>query len=103
MRSGALSYSVGFALGLGALASVAPPTPARVPERVSVSRAGGQANGPSYGCVSISADGMFVAFGAAASNLVVGTHTPYGVFVRDRQTGTTIRAGVSSSGPGGTD
>ena len=48
---------------------------------------------------SISADGHFVAFYSAASNLVGGDANGFGdVFVRDRMSGTTTRVSVSSAG-----
>ena len=53
-------------------------------ERVSVDSAGGQANGDSY-TVSISADGRFVAFESAATNLVAGDTNGFDdIFLRDR-------------------
>lgn len=67
-------------------------------ERVSVSSAGGQGNGTSYS-PSMSADGRFIVFLSTASNLVPGdTNGYWDVFVHDRQTGTTERVNVSSSG-----
>jgi Tol biopolymer transport system component len=69
-------------------------------ERVSVASDGAQANYRSCEStwvgsgVSISADGRFVAFMSLASNLGPGT----GVFVRDRQTGTTEVVSVASDG-----
>jgi hypothetical protein len=71
-------------------------------ERVSVDSSGIQPNGSS-GHPSVSADGRFVAFSSRASNLVpddtngIADGTP-DVFVRDRQTGTTERVSVDSSG-----
>jgi Tol biopolymer transport system component len=66
--------------------------------RVSVSSAGAQANGDSF-APAISADGRFVAFASAASNLVdADTNNANDVFVRDRQANTTTRVSV---GPGG--
>lgn len=66
--------------------------------RVSVATGGGQGDGPTRRA-SISGDGRFVAFASEASNLVPGdTNGASDVFVRDRQTLTTIRASV---GPGG--
>lgn len=48
---------------------------------------------------SISADGRYVAFRSAASNLVPGDTNGYlDVFVRDRTAGTTTRVNVSSAG-----
>jgi Tol biopolymer transport system component len=51
---------------------------------------------------SLSADGRYVTFYAAASNLVAGdTNGKYDVFVRDRTTGTTTRASKDSAGAEG--
>lgn len=48
---------------------------------------------------SISADGRYVSFDTGASNLVTDdTNGEFDVFVRDRLTGTTVRASVSSTG-----
>jgi hypothetical protein len=70
-------------------------------ERVSVNSVGGQANGASSFC-SISGNGNCVAFECSASNLVVGdTNGRVDVFVRDRLTGMTERASVSTSGAEG--
>ena len=67
-------------------------------ERISVAADGGLADGASER-PSISDDGRYVAFASAATNLVPGdTNGAIDVFVRDRQTGTTVRASV---GPGG--
>ncbi len=67
-------------------------------ERVSVGGSGNQANGTSYD-PSISADGRFVAFGAHGTNLVANdTNREGDIFVRDRQTSTTERVSVNSSG-----
>ncbi len=67
-------------------------------ERISVDSSGNQANGSSDG-PSISADGRFVAFESNASSLVPGdTNGAVDVFVRDRQSGTTQRLSVDSSG-----
>jgi hypothetical protein len=53
-------------------------------QRVSVSSAGAQANGESFG-VTISADRRYVAFESAGSKLVPGdTNGVDDVFVRDR-------------------
>src|SRR6202008_4109767 len=47
----------------------------------------------------ISADGRYVAFSSWASNLVIGdTNGVVDVFIRDRQSGTTERVSVDSSG-----
>jgi PKD repeat protein len=67
-------------------------------ERVSVSSAGVQGNGWSEFAM-ISGDGRFVSFFSSASNLVPGdTNGGWDIFVRDRQTLTTERVSVSSSG-----
>ena len=67
-------------------------------ERVSVSTGGVQSD-RSSGSAAISADGRFVAFYSAATNLVPGDTNGAGdVFVRDRRTGRTERASVSTGG-----
>jgi len=69
--------------------------------RVSVASDGSQGNERSEDA-SISADGRYVAFGSAASNLVSGdTNGAYDMFVRDRQTGQTTRVSVASDGTEG--
>jgi hypothetical protein len=75
-------------------ASALPPRP----ERVSVSSAGGQSDSYSEH-PSISADGRYVAFDSAATNLVPGdTNGATDVFVRDRRLGTTVRPVTSAAG-----
>ncbi len=72
-----------------------------VTERVSVDSAGAEGNGLSF-YPSISADGRHVAFASIASNLVGGdTNASYDAFVHDRQSGTTERVSVDSSGAQG--
>jgi Tol biopolymer transport system component len=67
-------------------------------ELVSVATGGAQGNDVSYG-PSVSADGRYVAFWSAASNLVPGdTNANYDIFVRDRQSGTTERVSVATGG-----
>jgi Tol biopolymer transport system component len=67
-------------------------------ERISVDTAGNQADGLSSGA-AVSADGRYVAYGSAATNLAPDdTNGLYEIFVRDRQTGTTQRVSVDSSG-----
>jgi Tol biopolymer transport system component len=82
--------------GGGALAAAGDTT------RVSVSSSGEQTNydsGNTSGNTSVSSDGRFVAFGSGATNLVAGdTNDADDIFVRDRQTGTTQRVSVDSSG-----
>ena len=69
--------------------------------RVSVAADGGDANGPSSD-PDISADGRFVAFESAASNLVAGdTNGAPDVFMRDLRTGTTtLVSAARGGGPG---
>jgi Tol biopolymer transport system component len=71
-------------------------------EIVSVSTGGDRANtngGDEPQPPSISADGRYVVFEHAASNLVTGdTNGTYDIFVRDRQLGTTQRISLSSAG-----
>ena len=66
--------------------------------RVSVDSSGAEANGGSTK-PAISDDGRFVAFESGASNLVSGdTNNADDIFVHDRQTGTTTRVSIDSSG-----
>ncbi|MEV2237136.1 hypothetical protein [Micromonospora sp. NPDC049891] len=71
-------------------------------ERVSVARHGGSADDYSIS-PAISADGRYVAFASAATNLVPGdTNRVTDVFVRDRLTGRTERVSARpGSAPGG--
>jgi len=70
-------------------------------ERVSVGADAAQADGSSFGQVSISADGRFVAFRSFAANLVADdTNGVTDVFVRDREAGTTERVSVGVHGQG---
>ena len=72
----------------------------RTTERVNVDSNGGQANGITgvYG-FSISPDGRYVVFESAASNLVFGdTNGAREVFLRDRQTASTERVSLTSTG-----
>jgi len=65
--------------------------------QVSVGTGGGPANGGSWG-PSISADGRYVAFVSAASDLVAGdTNNAHDIFVRDLQTGTTQRVSLTAA------
>src|SRR6185295_1330042 len=69
-----------------------------ITERASVSSSGAPAN---VDCLSpsVSDDGRYVAFMTYASNLVAGdTNVAEDVFVRDRISGTTTRASLSSTG-----
>ncbi|MBI3988598.1 MAG: PD40 domain-containing protein, partial [candidate division NC10 bacterium] len=66
--------------------------------RISIASDGTQANSESKS-PSISADGRYVAFDSAASNLVPGdTNGARDVFVHDRETGKTTRVSVASNG-----
>jgi hypothetical protein len=70
-------------------------------ERISLSSMGDQGNNHSTG-FSISDNGRFVTFGSWASNLVsTDTNEILDVFVRDRQTSTTERVSVSTTGEQG--
>jgi Tol biopolymer transport system component len=67
-------------------------------ERVSVSTEGAEANAAAQSA-ALSADGRFVAFWSAASNLVPDdTNGAWDIFVHDRDGGTTERVSVSTSG-----
>src|SRR3954447_14404803 len=69
-----------------------------VTELVSLNSQGEQGNGRSAG-YAVSRDGRFVAFGSASTNLVAhDTNGKWDVFVRDRDTGRTERASVSTAG-----
>lgn len=72
-------------------------------ERVSVSTGGIQAdNGSGTTGLAISATGRYVAFESSATTLVAGdTNTRDDIFVRDRQTQTTIRPSIASDGTQG--
>lgn len=75
-------------------------------ERVSISSSGQEGDGFSgfnfddskhSSTISLSADGRFVAFTSAATNLVTGdTNGVFDIFVRDRVMGTTERVSVST-------
>lgn len=96
------------------------PAPPGTTERVSIGGNGTQGNGAGGGVSgilasangdqAISADGRWVAFVSAATNLIPGSaHPAGGVYVRDRQSGTTLAvpwlgggafpAGVSAAEP----
>jgi hypothetical protein len=81
-------------------AALAAPVAAQITTRVSVDSAGAQGNSDSGGDrLAISADGRYVAFCSAATNLVTGdTNGAFDVFVRDLQNGTTERVNVDSTG-----
>ena len=65
---------------------------------MSVDSSGAEANDDSF-APAISADGRFVAFSSAASNLVAGdTNGLDDIFVRDRQANTTTRVSVAPGG-----
>ena len=66
--------------------------------RVSVGSAGGESESESTNA-SISADGRWVAFRSAATNLVPGdTNSTWDIFLHDRDTGATTRVSVHSTG-----
>jgi len=67
-------------------------------DRASVGTSGTQGDSASQQ-PSISADGRFVAFHSAATNLVPGdTNLAYDIILRDRQDGTSARVSVDSAG-----
>ena len=83
---------------LGVLVLTALPLFAATTERVSLSNGGEEASIASYK-PSISSDGRYVAFESADPGLVANdTNGRTDVFVRDRQTGQTVRASVASDG-----
>jgi Tol biopolymer transport system component len=87
---------------LGGLASLAPPLAGAqsATTRVSVATGGAQGNNFS-GRGVVSADGRWVAFVSASSDLVAGdTNAQWDVFLHDRESGATTRV---SLGPGGTE
>ncbi len=65
---------------------------------VSISTTGGSGNFPSS-AAAISADGRWVAFTSAASNLAPGTPSSPNLFVRDLAGGTTTLVGTNYAGP----
>jgi Tol biopolymer transport system component len=70
----------------------------RSTERESLSSTGEQGNGDSYG-PAVSADGRYVAFTSAASNLTPGdANSDLDIFVRDRVAQTTVLASVGPRG-----
>ncbi len=67
--------------------------------RISTDSSGTQASGGESASPSISADGRYIAFKSAATNLVEGdTNTKTDVFVRDMIKGTTTRVNTDSNG-----
>src|SRR4051794_4125690 len=81
-----------------AVLPLAATAPAARTELVGVNSAGVQGNDYS-GRPTISGNGAVVAFGSGATNLVPGdTSDVGGIFVRDRRTGRTVLASVSSTG-----
>jgi len=71
--------------------------------RISVASDGTQGNNESRSH-SISADGLYVAFGSSASNLVEGdTNGVWDAFVHNRMTGETMRISIASNGTQGND
>jgi RHS repeat-associated protein len=72
--------------------------------RVSVSDSEAQATGGASDEPAISADGLWVVFDSAATNLVSGdTNAKWDVFVRGTASGTTTRASVAVDGAQGND
>lgn len=70
-----------------------------VTERISISSSGVAGNSDTYFGIDISADARYVVFCTGSSNLVAGdTNGKWDIFLRDRQTSTTRRISVSSTG-----
>lgn len=68
-------------------------------ERISVSSAGAEADSDSRGLLDISADGRLVAFDSEATTLVpFDTNGVSDVFLRDRETGETMRISMGMDG-----
>ena len=89
---------VALGVAVVALGGVAPAAVAQSTERVSLDSAGAQGDVSSFS-PSISDDGRYVAFRSAATNLVAGdTNGVDDVFVRDRDSGVTVRVSVASDG-----
>jgi Tol biopolymer transport system component len=89
---------IASAIATSVWAGIASIAGAQTVERVSVSSLGSEGDGPSDQ-VALSADGRFVAFRSAATNLVRGDRNGVDdVFVHDRVTGETERVSVSSAG-----
>ncbi len=88
-----------FSAAAALLAAAAPSAlAAGKTQRVSVNSAEQPANSDSYGA-AVSGGGRYVAFWSAASNLVPGdTNGASDLFVRDRKTGTTVRASLGPDG-----
>ena len=69
--------------------------------RVSLTTGGAQSNGDSL-LPAVSADGRYVGFASAATDLVAGdTNAKSDIFVRDRQTPTTTRVSIATGGAQG--
>lgn len=96
-----LVASLGLAALLRALLgpSAALAHPPGTTQRVSVSSDEEQANASSGGA-AITPDGLLVAFGSSATNLVPGDVEDFAgdVYLRDRQTQTTVRSSVRTDG-----
>lgn len=90
--------TVGLAAVLGAAVLPLPASAAPTTERISTDRAGQPGDAPSDS-PAVSADGRYVTFSSAATNLVPGDTNGYSdIFLRDRVTGTVERISVSSTG-----
>lgn len=81
--------------------TVTDPVPPSALQLVSVALDGGPANGASS-VPRVSGDGRYVVFASHATNLVAGDTEGVGdVFLRDLQTGTTVRVSQTPAGAGG--
>src|SRR4051812_6160209 len=105
MHRTSLGSSVCTLVALIALTALVAPgiAAAQTTERVSVNSAEEEGNAASD-TTSMSANGRYVAFISEADNLVDGDDNGEAdIFVRDRQTGTTVQASVNSDEEGGND
>src|SRR5688572_18087462 len=99
---GVVAAAAMFSIGAREVAAVTGAK--RVVERVNLSSSGAQATdgGGTTMPMAFSADGRFVAFVSATTNLVTGdTNGATDIFVRDRLSGSTERVSVSSAGAQG--
>ncbi|OKI09575.1 hypothetical protein A6A06_02570 [Streptomyces sp. CB02923] len=97
-RLAAVTGACALAALLPATTAGAQPAPQHGTERVSVAAHGAQANDGSSGS-AISADGRFVTFVSAATDLVPGdTNGQSDIFVKDLKTGAVQRVNVASDG-----
>ncbi|GAB4549100.1 MAG: hypothetical protein OHK0023_13040 [Anaerolineae bacterium] len=91
--------SIVAAVMLGALTPIIVSAASLTTVRISTTSAGGQATGGNSNFPDISADGRYVAYESAATNLVSGdTNGAIDIFLRDLGVGTTLRVSVGAGG-----